>query len=128
MAGSGNIAKALQRWDGWCRIARAQGSVNEQAAAERQERIRKACASFRYFVTAYFPHLATAETPDFHVDLANKVKRNLTIKVLVRWGRGMAKSIVCDVLIPLWLWINGEDIYLVLVGNTEDKAKKLLGT
>lgn len=127
MAGSGNIAKALQRWDGWCRIARAQGSVNEQAAAERQERIRKACASFRYFVTAYFPHLATAETPDFHVDLANKVKRNLTIKVLVRWGRGMAKSIVCDVLIPLWLWINGEDIYLVLVGNTEDKAKKLLG-
>ena len=33
---------------------------------------------------------------------------------------------MCDVFLPIWLWINGESVYLVLVGNTEDKAKDLL--
>ncbi len=100
-------------------------TVNE-APAERQMRIRRAQRDYRFFVEYYLPHYATAATPDFHATLARKVSENRTIKGIVRWGRGLAKSVCCDIAIPLWLWIRGESVYLVIVGNTEDKASTLL--
>lgn len=121
------ISKDIERWTSWCHIVRSTSEQSETAVAERAARIARARADFKCFVATYFQEYATAETPDFHVDLARRVQRNKTIKALVRWGRAMAKSVVCDLLIPLWLWIRGEDVYVVLVGNTLDKAVKLLG-
>lgn len=118
--------KAQLRWDHWRELVQTTSDQDTDLLAERAARIAKAKSSYKFFAMSYFPQYATAETPDFHVDLANKVKRNRTIKAIVRWGRAQAKSIVCDFIIPLWLWINGEDIYLVLIGNTQDKAIKLL--
>lgn len=118
--------KAKDRWGHWRELVQTCGEQDTDVLAERTARIAKARNSYKYFAMTYFPQYATAETPVFHVDLANKVKRNRTIKALVRWGRAQAKSIVCDFIIPLWLWICGEDIYLVLIGNTQDKAIKLL--
>ena len=77
-------------------------------------------------VKTILPHYATAESADFQIRLANRVARDKTCRELVRWGRGLAKSVWCDLIIPLWLWIRGEDIYMVIVGNNEDKAILLL--
>ena len=121
-----SIRKARERWEGWCHIVQKRRGSDEQVIEERKARIARACTDFKYCVATYFPHYATAETPDFHIDLANKVRRNILIKALVRWGRAQAKSVICDVILPIWLWMNGEEIYMVLVGNTEDKAIKLL--
>lgn len=41
-------------------------------------------------------------------------------------GRAQAKSVLNDVILPFFLWINGEPVYLVIVGNTADRAKQLL--
>src|SRR5690606_2664054 len=41
-------------------------------------------------------------------------------------GRAQAKSVLADILLPFWLWLNGEPIYLVLIGNSFDRAKQLL--
>lgn len=120
--------QALQRYREKLLLIRGGQLVSSnETSAEQRERIDRAKKDFCFFVQTYFPHYADAKTPWFHTDLANKVKKDKTCRFLVRWGRGLAKSVVCDILIPLWLWINEEDIYLVIVGNNQDKGAILLG-
>jgi len=119
--------QALERFRQRLEQIRAGGYVNlNETRADQQERIERAKTDFAFFVREYFPHYADAETPHFHVRLAKGVKKNKKCRYLVRWGRGLAKSVACDTLIPLWLWINGEEIYMVIVGNNQDKAEILL--
>ncbi len=120
--------QALARFREKLSLIRSGSAINpNETKAEQQERIDKAKNDFAFFVKTYFPHYADAPTPDFHVRLAKRTKSDVKCRILVRWGRGLAKSVVCDTLIPLWLWINGEKIYLVIVANNKDKADILLG-
>jgi len=93
---------------------------------EQQARIERARKDYAFCVSYYFKHYATAPTADFQVDLARDVKRDQEYTGSVRWGRGLAKSVHCDILIPFWLWLNGEPVYLVIVGENEYKAQRLL--
>lgn len=95
--------------------------------AEQTARIDLCKKDFKLFVEAYFKHYTDAETPSFHIKLARKVRRNPKYKGWLKWARGHAKSVVSIVLLPLWLWINGELDFLLVVGQNEDKAKILLG-
>jgi phage terminase large subunit-like protein len=93
---------------------------------ERKEAIERAKNDFAFMVQRYFPHYATAATPDFHISFTKKVKKNKTFKGFAEWGRALSKSVVNNILLPFWLWINDEPVYLVLVGNSGDRAKQLL--
>lgn len=93
---------------------------------EQKEAIAFAKKSFRACVKRYFPHYATADVPDFHLDAANRTLRDKTIKEFLEWGRAQAKSVFADVILPFWLWLNGEPVYLVLIGNSFERAKQLL--
>lgn len=97
-----------------------------ETAGDKDTRIAKAKTDFAFFVKYYFPHYATAETPDFHIEFANMVKKNPTFKGWAMWGRGLAKSVNINVLIPLWLWINDDIKFMVLIGQNYDKACILL--
>ncbi|WP_442795321.1 hypothetical protein [Pelobium manganitolerans] len=98
-----------------------------ETKAEQQERIFLAKKDIRFCANYYFEEYASAESAEFQIELAEMVKKNLTIKALIRWGRGLAKSVWSDLIIPFWLWINDETFYMVLVGNNFDKARILLG-
>ena len=97
-----------------------------ESKREQQDRINVMKNDFKKFVGYYFEHYGESETPEFHVKLARKVRRNKRYKAWVKWARGHAKSVVCIVLLPLWLWINGDIHFLLVVGQNEDKAKMLL--
>lgn len=105
-----------------------QGGVENplESNDEKQARIEKAKKDPAFFVAYYLSHYASANSADFQIKLAKQTKRNKTAKIIVRWGRGLAKSVWCDVIIPLWLWIQDEIHYMVIVGNNLDKAKILL--
>lgn len=108
-------------------LAKSATAVNIfETEDEKKARVEKAKKDFRYMVEYYFPHYAGSKTPQFHVDFANMVRRNPAFKGFAQWGRGLAKSVVCDVLIPFWLFINNEAHYVVIIGNNYDKAKILL--
>lgn len=108
-------------------LSRSMSNVNPfETTKEKREAIAKAKADFKFMVQRYFPHYATSETPDFHVDFAKKVLKNKAFKGFAQWGRALSKSVINDVLLPFWLWINGEPMYLVIVGNNADRAKQLL--
>jgi phage terminase large subunit-like protein len=103
------------------------GHVNHNESPEQKRaRIARAKADYKFCTEYYFPHFATSGTPDFHVSLANKIKRDPLYKGLVRWGRGLAKSVVCGVTEQFWLWLNGQNNFLVLIGQNDDKARLLL--
>lgn len=99
---------------------------------EKEKRIKELKKSFQNCTQYYFAHYCIdsdgnkVETPDFHIDFANKVKKKKTIKAIMRWARGHAKSVVADIFLPFWLYINGETKYMVLIGNNHDKSKILL--
>jgi len=93
---------------------------------EQRLRIELAKRDIKFMVSYYLPHYATSESADFQIRLAKRVARNTTCRELVRWGRGLAKSVWCDLIIPLWLWMRGETNFVVIVGNTYDKAVILL--
>jgi len=87
------------------------------------DRLKKDPAFLCEFI---FPHYATSKPSWFHIRLAKAVLKNKKIRRLVRWGRGLAKSVWCDTIIPIWLWINGESVYEVIVANNLDMAETLL--
>ena len=118
---------ALERYKKKIELSRSFSNVNPfETDKEKREAMECAKKSYAVMVQRYFPHYATAEVPNFHISFANKIKRNQTIKAFAQWGRAQAKSVVNDVLIPFFLWINGEPVYLVLVGNNADRGKQLL--
>jgi phage terminase large subunit-like protein len=122
-----NIQSHLRAWQKHCTAIQNSTAISlTETTEEQQIRIDRARKDYRFFVEYYFPHYATAKVPDFHVELARMVKSKKNIKAIVRWGRGLAKSVVCDIMIPIWLWINGEPVYIVIIGNNEEKADILL--
>lgn len=119
--------QAKERYLDKLRIIREGAAANPfESDQEKDERIKRAKVDVKFFVEYYLSHYATSECADFQIRLAGRVAKNITCRELVRWGRGMAKSVWCDTIIPLWLWVRGESLYMVIVGNNYDKAVELL--
>lgn len=109
------------------KLIRNSGSVNPNESPEERKAAIEICKKdFAKTVVRYFPHYADSPSASFHIELANYLSKNLTAKAFAEWGRGLAKSVVCDILVPFWLWLRGEKVYMVIVGNSHDKAKQLL--
>lgn len=119
--------QAIERYRQKLALIKSGASVNPfETPEERQSVIERAKKDVRFFVSEFFPHYATSESADFQIDLAKRVLKNKKCRELVRWGRGLAKSVWCDTLIPMWLWVNGETVNMLIVGNNEKKAIQLL--
>lgn len=119
--------KAKERYLEKLRLIRQSGQVNPfENDKEKADRIDRARKDVNFMVEYYFPHYATSPSAWFHIDLAKRIKKNQRSKILVRWGRGLAKSVWCDIIIPFWLFLNQEDVYLLIIGNNEKKAQQLL--
>jgi phage terminase large subunit-like protein len=118
---------AVERYSKQLELVASSHAVNPfETLKERKEAIERAKKDFAFMVQRYFPHYATSATPKFHIDFANKVDKDKTFKGFAQWGRALSKSVVNNILLPFWLWIKGEPVYLVLVGNSGDRAEQLL--
>ncbi|MEG1762755.1 MAG: hypothetical protein RR256_03990, partial [Bacteroidales bacterium] len=119
--------QAQERYLNKLRLIKENAAENPfETKEEQMQRIEKAKKDVAFFVRYYFPHYATAESADFQLKLANRVAKSKTCTELVRWGRGLAKSVWCDTILPIWLYARGERLFCVLVGNNYAAAKELL--
>lgn len=108
-------------------FARSAGSdFAFETKEQRKAAIEDCKKDIRKMVARYFPHYADAECADFQIEWAWKVQKNPNFKGFCQWGRALAKSVWNDIFIPFWLWLRGEPIYLVIIGNSQDRAEQLL--
>lgn len=119
-----------QEFEKHCRsIKKATSQVRlSDEPKEKIARIERAKKDYKYFWETYFPMYAKAPTAKFHIKVANAVKENKLFKGIFEAHRGSAKSTHGDIGIPLWLKICGESKCVMLVGQTEAKAKRLLAS
>lgn len=119
--------QAKKEWDLKIKYIRENTGINPfETKEDQQKRIARAKKDYRFFVSYYLPHYATAETPDKHVKFANRMRKNKVISRWNKWGRALAKSVVGIVTTPLWLWINDDIFFAAIIGQNETKAQILL--
>lgn len=97
-----------------------------ESRQEQKDRIERAKKDFKYFVSTYLPHYAIAEPAPFQLEFANDVAADPLIIEFEEWGRGLAKSVHCNVEIPLWLWIRGEEVFMCEMSDSKERAEELL--
>lgn len=118
---------AIERYLQKLALARSAGAPNPyETTKEKRERMERFKKDPKAMVAYYFPHYATCACADFQIDFAKKVQKNPTFKGIAQWGRASAKSVWNNIFIPFWLWMQGEDMYLVIIGNNLRRAEQLL--
>ena len=119
--------QALKKYKEKLELIKSGATLNPfETDDEKQAIIQKLKSDPDFLVRFLFPHYATSKSAWFQIRLAKAVLKNKKTRRLVKWGRGLAKSVWCDVIIPIMLWINGEHVALLIVGNNETKAIQLL--
>jgi hypothetical protein len=75
----------------------------------------------------HFPHYAKVKCARYHRRLADRIIRNKKVKLLAEIFRSGGKSVHINMGIPLYLYlVLGELKFMLLIGETETKAKQLL--
>ena len=119
---------ALTDWDSYKNNLIKATAINaDEDVAARDKRIKFLKSDFIAFSKYYFPNYFTADFAAFHKKFANKIiNNNNNIFVTRSWSRDHAKSVVADLMIPLFLYFNNRLKNFLLVSRTEDNATELL--
>lgn len=107
------------------KTATASLPVNESAKTQddRKKRLR---GDFQEFCRYYFPKECTADFGYFHREAAAAILADPNIFAVLEWAREHAKSVFADIMLPMFLYANGEMLGMVVVSANEDKAVGLL--
>ena len=120
--------KLVLDYDKHCQMV-AQATIIKlsESAADRIKRMRKLESNYSDWFEYYFPNYAKKKCAWFHLKLANLIIKNKRIRALAEWFRSAAKSVHIDMGIPLFLYLVLNDLkFMLLIGETDPKAKKLL--
>jgi predicted phage terminase large subunit-like protein len=99
-----------------------------ETEAERKKRIRFLEADYVRWFEYYFPNYAKKKCAKFHKRLSNDIIKNKRVRELMEAFRSAGKSVHIDMGIPLYLYYALKDLhFMLLIGETETKAAKLLG-
>lgn len=74
----------------------------------------------------YFPMYAKVPSASFHKEFAKVVVPNKVVDVLFEIYRSGAKSVHADMGLPLFLYFKKDLFFMLCIGQTTDKAKKLI--
>lgn len=120
--------QALERYLARLSLARQAGcGINPfETEAEKQQAIARMKEDVGFLARTLFPHLCLCPSADFQTEFARMVAGNPVFKGWSEWGRGLAKSVWDDIIIPTLLWVRGETHYMCLVSDTFDRACDLL--
>ena len=134
---------AYERWKEHCKEVQSLtelSSLANETPAQKNKRIARMQKDYAAFCEYYFPHfltlrdqtsgevLRTVHNAPFHNAAALKVKNTPNLKAVFKWPRGHAKSTHFDIFLPLWLIFQPKRLinFMVVVGKSEDSAKRLL--
>lgn len=93
---------------------------------EKQKRIERLKGNFEAFCQYYFPRYCSSPFGDFHLKIAAHVISNDVTFTSVNAARDHAKSILCDLLLPVFLMVNDKMANMILASSTEGNAVRLI--
>jgi hypothetical protein len=109
------------------RIAQATSININENSVDKHRRVSELEADYINWFEYYLPNYAKKKSGWFHQEIAEEIIGNKQIKAIMEAYRSAGKSVHIDLGIPLYLYLAlGELHFMLLVGETEPKAKKLL--
>ena len=123
------MEKLLQDYDQHCRGVEQKTTSGLDFYEAPSERRKKRLALEKDYTTWFeymFPQYAEVPCAWFHKKMAKLLIENDVISLLAEIYRSGAKSVHLDLGIPMFLYVTGKLKFMLLVGQTEDKAKKLI--
>ena len=94
---------------------------------QRAKRIKMLLGNFSKFCAYYLGHYMKSEFGWFHKKGAKDILADPDIFLIAEWPREHAKSVLFDVMIPLFLKARGELTGMMIGSSNGDKAGILLG-
>ena len=120
--------KILASYERHCQyVSKATSVALGEKPKEKADRIKSLEKEYNAWFEYYFPHYAKVKCADYHKRLANKIIGNSKIKLLAEIYRSGGKSVHIDMGIPIYLMVTGQLHFMLLIGETDIKGKKLLG-
>ena len=127
MAIDNKIQRLLGDYDAHCRrIARSTLIDLNETPAQRIARVRELETDYVRWFEYYFPNFAKVPCAWFHRQMANDIVSATEVYELLEVYRSGAKSVHADMGIPLYLMYTKRLQFMLLIGETERKAQKLL--
>lgn len=123
------MEKMLRDYDEHCKGIEQKTGQGLDPSEPPSERRKKRLALEKDYVVWFeelFPQYAEVSCAWFHKKMAKLLIENNVIDLLAEIYRSGAKSVHLDLGIPLFLYVTGKLKFMLLVGQTEDKAKKLI--
>ncbi len=120
--------KNIDEWLRYCsEIEQATTETATEGEADKAKRIARLLKNYDAFVQYYFPSVTRGvKNAKFHIEAAEKIAKNKNFRGVFEWARGHAKSTHISLFIPLWLKAKGEFKTMILVGQNEESANRLL--
>jgi hypothetical protein len=108
------------------RIFKSTQLKHGESAADKAKRMKKLEANYIDWFEYYFAQYAKSPCGWFHKKIANLIIKNKIINLLAEIYRSGAKSVHLGMGIPLYLYFTKDLFYMLLIGQTDPKAKKLI--
>lgn len=119
--------KQIGSYEDHCRrIAKATVIDLNESLTDKMNRIKRLESNYVDWFEYYFPNYAKYPCAPFHKDFADRIIHHNEIYELLEIYRSGAKSVHVDMGIPLYLMYTGRMKFMLLIGQTERKAQKLL--
>lgn len=97
-----------------------------ESPQEKNKRIKQLQKEYVEWFEYYFPMYAKKPCAKFHKRMAKLLIENDICSLVAEIYRSGAKSVHLDMGIPLFLYVTKRMRFMLLVGETEPKAKKLI--
>lgn len=120
--------KLIEDYEKHClRVSKATTVNIHETAKQKAERMKHLQGDYVRWFEYYFPNYAKKKCAWFHAKLAKLIIKNNRLRLLAEMYRSAGKSVHIDMGIPLYLYLAKNDLrFMLLIGETEPKAKKLL--
>lgn len=119
--------KILANYERHCQyVAKVTSVALGEKPQEKAARMKALEKDYVKWFEYYFPHYAKVKCAKYHKKLANKIIKKRKIKLLAEIYRSGGKSVHIDMGIPIFMHVTGELHFMLLIGETDLKAKQLL--
>lgn len=120
--------KLLSNYDKHCaRIYKATSVDINETVDQKFERIKFLEEEYARWFEYYFPNFAKVKCSWYQKEIARLLIDNKQIYLLAEIFRSGGKTVHVNMGIPLYLYLVRKDLfYMILIGQTEPKAKRLL--